>query len=80
VIIKRRNDMELRTVKMHKMFREFHDEKELGYMGEYDEKHNLVAIYNILKEKMKKIDGTYQWILPSSGEVFFVEEDPLYIR
>ncbi|MHC3124238.1 hypothetical protein NL42_11315 [Acinetobacter sp. GN11] len=72
--------MELRAVKMHKMFKEFHDEKALGYMGEYDEKHDLVAVYNIFKEKMKKIDGTYQWILPSSGEVFFVEEDPLYVR
>lgn len=72
--------MELRAVKMHKMFKEFHDEKALGYIGEYDEKHDLVAIYNIFKEKMKKIDGTYQWILPSSGEVFFVEEDPLYVR
>ncbi len=29
---------------------------------------------------MQKIEGTYQWILPSSGEVFFVEEDPLYIH
>ncbi|HFF5113529.1 TPA: hypothetical protein ACGDML_002341, partial [Acinetobacter baumannii] len=25
-------------------------------------------------------EGTYQWVLPSSGEVFFVEEDPLYVR
>lgn len=72
--------MELRAVKMHKMFRDFHEEKELGYVGEYDEKHDLVAIYNIFKEKIKKIEGTYQWILPSSGEVFFVEEDPLYSR
>jgi len=29
---------------------------------------------------MQKIEGTYQWVLPSSGEVFFVEEDPLYVR
>jgi len=72
--------MELRAVKMHKMFRDFHEEKERGYIGEYDEKHDLVAIYNILKEKMQKIEGTYQWVLPSSGEVFFVEEDPLYTR
>ncbi|MBJ8507086.1 hypothetical protein RMA95_03920 [Acinetobacter sp. V110_1] len=62
------------------MFREFHEEKDRGYIGEYDEKHNLIAIYDIFKEKMKKIEGTYQWILPSSGEIFFVEEDPIYIR
>ncbi|EOQ68683.1 hypothetical protein F931_01400 [Acinetobacter pittii ANC 4050] len=72
--------MELKPVKMHKMFRDFHEEKEIGYIGEYDEKHVLVAIYDIFKEKMQKIEGTYQWVLPSSGEVFFVEEDPIYSR
>lgn len=72
--------MERRAVKVHKMFREFHEEKDHGYIGEYDEKHNLIAIYDIFKEKMKKIEGTCQWILPSSGEIFFVEEDPIYIR
>lgn len=44
--------MELRAVKMHKMFRDFHEEKERGYIGEYDEKHNLVAIR--LKKKCRK--------------------------
>lgn len=72
--------MELKPVKMHKMFRDFREEKELGYIGEYDEKHVLVAIYNNFKEKMQRIEGTYQWVLLSSGEVFFVEEDPIYSR
>ncbi|MDV7559626.1 hypothetical protein R4576_10370 [Acinetobacter baumannii] len=62
------------------MFRDFREEKELGYIGEYDEKHVLVAIYNNFKEKMQRIEGTYQWVLLSSGEVFFVEEDPIYSR
>lgn len=66
--------MELRAVKMHKMFRDFHEEKQLGYVGEYDEKHNLIAIYDIFKEKMQKIEGTYQWVLPSSGEVFLLRK------
>lgn len=43
--------MERRAVKVHKMFREFHEEKDHGYIGEYDEKHNLIAIYDIFKEK-----------------------------
>lgn len=69
--------MELRPVKLHKMYKEFQDAnpKELGYMGEYDDTYSLIAIYNKLKEKMIRIEGTYQWILPSSGEVYFVEED-----
>uniref|UniRef100_UPI000AFC6C09 hypothetical protein n=1 Tax=Acinetobacter pittii TaxID=48296 RepID=UPI000AFC6C09 len=51
--------MELRAVKMHKMFRDFHEEKERGYIGEYDEKHNLVAIYGEFKHEVRQFQKPY---------------------
>jgi hypothetical protein len=49
------------------------------YTGEYDDDRHLINVYDSSKEKLTKIIGTYQWILNSTGEIFFIEEDYPYL-
>lgn len=44
------------------------------YIGEYDNNCNLINVYNQLQEKLTRIFGTSQWILPSTNEVFYIDE------
>lgn len=48
------------------------------YTGEYDQENHLVNVYNSSQEQLTKILGSNQWILTSTGEVFFIEEDVPY--
>ncbi|OAL79125.1 hypothetical protein AY606_06765 [Acinetobacter sp. SFB] len=59
--------MHMKPVKVYKMNKDFKISPKLIYMGEY----NLMNVYDSLQEKLTRIMGTYQWILNSTGEVFF---------
>lgn len=67
--------MHIKSVKVYKMNEDFKTSPKLVYMGEYDDEYNLMNVYNSSKEKLTRIMGTYQWILNSTGEIFFIEED-----
>lgn len=67
--------MNRRPIEAHKMFEEFSVLPKLMYFGEYDKDCNLINVYSPLQEKLIRIFGTYQWILPSTNEVFFIDED-----
>lgn len=67
--------MHIKPVKVYKMNEDFRISPKLIYMGEYDDEYNLINVYNTSKEKLTRIMGTYQWILNSTGEIFFIEED-----
>ncbi|MGE8560736.1 MAG: hypothetical protein ACN6NJ_07290 [Acinetobacter sp.] len=67
--------MHIKPVKVYKMNEDFRISPKLIYMGEYDDEYNLMNVYNTSKEKLTRIMGTYQWILNSTGEIFFIEED-----
>jgi hypothetical protein len=67
--------MNRRLVQVHKMFEEFRLLPKVMYIGEYDNDCNLINVYNQLQEKLTRIFGTYQWILPSTNEVFFIDEN-----
>ena len=62
------------------MYEKFHEYPTLQYIGEYDDSHNLINVFNSLNQKLKRILGTYQWYLIGSDEIYFVEEDPIYKR
>jgi hypothetical protein len=67
--------MHIKLVKVYKMNEDFKVSPKLIYMAEYDDDHNLMNVYDSSQEKLTRIMGTYQWILNSTGEVFFIEED-----
>lgn len=56
------------------MFEEFRLLPKVMYIGEYDNNFNLINVYNELQEKLTRIFGTSQWILPSTNEVFYIDE------
>ena len=66
--------MHIKPVKVYKMNEDFKISPKLVYMGEYDDEYNLMNVYNSSQEKLTRIMGTYQWILNSTGEIFFIEE------
>lgn len=67
--------MHIKPVKVYKMNEDFKISPNFIYMGEYDDEYNLMNVYDSLQEKLTRIMGTYQWILNSTGEVFFIEEE-----
>ncbi|NNG82238.1 hypothetical protein [Acinetobacter sp. ANC 5378] len=67
--------MHIKPVKVYKMNEDFKISPKLVYTGEYDDEYNLMNVYNSSQEKLTRIMGTYQWILNSTGEIFFIEED-----
>ena len=71
--------MHIRPVKAYKMNEDFKILPKLMYTGEYDNNRHLINVYDSSKEKLTKIIGTYQWILNSTGEIFFIEEDDPYL-
>ncbi|OTG67824.1 hypothetical protein B9T25_07530 [Acinetobacter sp. ANC 4470] len=72
--------MHTRPVKAYKMNEDFKVLPKIMYMGEYDDDDNLINVYDASKEKLTKIMGTYQWILDSTGEIFFIEDDFSYLK
>ncbi|MGE8557368.1 hypothetical protein [Acinetobacter sp.] len=70
--------MNIRPVKAHKMNEDFDTLSTVIYTGEYDQENHLVNVYNSSQEQLTKILGSNQWILTSTGEVFFIEEDVPY--
>jgi hypothetical protein len=72
--------MNTRKVTVHKMYEEFHPYPITQYTGEYDDKNNLIRLFNSSKEQLIRVFGTYQWCLPSTSICYFVEEDPFYQR
>lgn len=70
--------MNIRPVKGHKMNENFDTLSTVIYTGEYDQENHLVNVYNSSQEQLTKILGSNQWILTSTGEVFFIEEDVPY--
>lgn len=50
----------------------------IEYVGEYDELHNLVNVFNTFHQKLSRILATYQWALIGTNDVFFVEEDSIH--
>ncbi|MGD9699227.1 hypothetical protein [Acinetobacter sp.] len=70
--------MIIRPVKAHKMNEDFDTTPTVIYTGEYDEENHLLNVYDSSQEQLTKIMGTNQWILNSTGEVFFIEEDVPY--
>lgn len=70
--------MTIKKVTVHKMFEEFHQLPLIQYIGEYDDKNNLVKLFNSLNQELIRIAGTFQWTLKHSNEIYFVEEDPVF--
>lgn len=68
--------MSFKKIKVHKMFEEFHRFPVIEYIGEYDELHNLISLFNTFHQKLSPISGTLQWALIGTDDIFFVEEDP----
>lgn len=66
--------MNRKLIQVHKMFEEFRLLPKVMYIGEYDNNFNLINVYNELQEKLTRIFGTSQWILPSTNEVFYIDE------
>lgn len=67
--------MSIKRVKVHKMFEEFNSFLDVEYIGEYNKEAQLVKLYNSLNEELIHIEGTYQWLLPSTGVTYFVETE-----
>ncbi|ENU59593.1 MULTISPECIES: hypothetical protein [Acinetobacter] len=70
--------MSMKKVTVHKMFEEFHQYPIVQYIGEYDERSNLINVYNSFNQKLSRIFGTYQWAQIGTDDIFFIEEDPMY--
>lgn len=69
-----------KKVKVHPMYHEFQEYSLDHYIGEYDEKNNLIKVFNPVNQQLKRIIGTYQWVLTGTSDVFFIEEDPIFFR
>lgn len=67
--------MNIKRVKVHKMFEEFNTFLDIQYIGEYNKDARLIKLYNSFNEELINFKGTNQWLLPSTGVIYFVETD-----
>lgn len=67
--------MHIQPVKVHKMYSEFHRSPQINFMGEYDDHHHLIAVYNSSHEYLTHVMDTQQWLLASQNQLYFIEPD-----
>lgn len=70
--------MIIKEVLVHKMYENFHQYPVVKYVGVYDNKKQLVKLFNRFNQKLERIKGSYQWCLNDTNDVYFVEEDPIF--
>ena len=72
--------MTFKRVIVHPMYQDFHTTPHIYFMGEYNDQQQLINVFNHMHQKLKPIEGTYQWELLDHSVVYFVEEDSKFPR
>lgn len=72
--------MIFKKVIAHPMYHDFYVSPLMSFLGEYNDKHQLINVFSQSHQKLIPIIGTYQWQLADHSAVYFIEEDYTFDR
>ncbi|MCH4248196.1 MAG: hypothetical protein LKF82_10280 [Acinetobacter populi] len=66
--------MSIHVVQAHQMYHEYQSNEKIIFVGIYSD-HQLMELFNNYNQQLFRILGTYQWSLPNTEEVYFVQDE-----